>query len=107
MGKVLGSLLWSFAFVVFMIWIFISTNSSQRMERACKPIEWTGSVVTSLTSLVVPAWEIKTENVFIKGAYMCHFTLWRFFYEKEYLKELAEKEKEKQGENVKIEDIKE
>lgn len=94
MGKLLGGILWSFSFVVFAVWVFLSTDGGERMTRACMPISWVGNVTTSLTSIAIPAWEEKSETAFKKATYSCEFTLWRLFYEKDYLKELeAQKQK--------------
>lgn len=85
MGKIFGGLLWSFAFVVYFVWVFMSTDGSERMTRACMPISWVGNVTTSLTSVIVPGWEDESDSLFKKGTYTCEFALWRLFYEKEYL----------------------
>jgi len=85
MGKIFGGLLWSFAFVVYFVWVFMSTQGGERMTRACMPVSWIGNVTTSLTSVIVPGWEDESDVLFKKGVYTCEFALWRLFYEEEYL----------------------
>lgn len=101
MGKVFSSLLWSFAFIVYVVWIFVTTDGSERIQRACKPIEWTGNVATSLTYLTVPAWEMKTDKIFKKATYGCQFTIWQLFYEKDFIAKMEAIKKQEEEKNKK------
>lgn len=71
--------------VVFLVWIVIATNSTTRIERACQPFLWTGKFMESVFLLT---YERGAETVVRKANqfdYGCRYTLWRLFFEEEYL----------------------
>jgi hypothetical protein len=80
---------WGILFLIFVGWIFIPGHPTTRIEHACRPIGWGGNVVTSLTSLVLPAQQSTTQNWFDKFEYGCQYTVWRLIYQDEYNKHLA------------------
>lgn len=87
LGKAFASILWAFAIVSFVVWVFLSTDGNERIERGCKPITWTGEVTTSLVSIITPSYEQNVEDGFKKATYTCEFTIWRFFYEEKWIEE--------------------
>lgn len=77
---------WGLLFLLFVGWIFVPGNPTERIEHACKPIEWTGSVVTSLSALALPQSQASVQGVFDRVQYGCEYTAWRLLYQKEYNK---------------------
>lgn len=74
----------------FIVWIAFSINPGERLERACKPFAWTGSVVTSATTLMAPSYQQSMKRWWDKFDYGCQYSLWRLFYQDDYNKALAE-----------------
>ncbi len=77
-------------------WIFIADNSQVRIERACAPTLWFGNVSTSLTALTLSEYQQNVEDGFKTVDYACRFTVWRLFFEQEYLDWMAQQEAMKQ-----------
>jgi hypothetical protein len=85
---------WGLTFLAFVVWIFMSSNPSIRIERTCKPLAWTGNIITSLTALAVPSQQQRVQKWSRKLDYGCQYTLWRLFYQdryNQYLQELQKK----------------
>lgn len=78
----------------FAAWIAIADGPEERMARSCKPVVWTGNLTVSLTLLMFPKYQDSVQTAFDKFDYGCRYSLWRLFYEREYLKQL---ELEKNG----------
>lgn len=72
--------------LAFIVWVALGGTPSDRMHRTCSPISWVGNVVTSITALTAPSWQTNVQYSFDKAAYGCEYTLWRLFYQEEYLK---------------------
>lgn len=68
----------------------LAPTPSQRIVRTCTPINWGGNLVVSITQLVTPKYQASVQHAFEKLDYGCRFSLWRLFYEKEYLKQERE-----------------
>ncbi len=75
---------WGLIFLGFVFWIVIASSPSQRIENACRPIGWTGNVVTSVSALVLPTQQTKMQGWFDKVEYGCRYTVWRLFYQDAY-----------------------
>lgn len=73
-------------FLGFVFWIIIATSPTQRIENACRPVGWTGNVVTSLSALVLPNHQTTVQGWFDKLEYGCRYTTWRLFYQEDYNK---------------------
>lgn len=71
-------------FLGFVFWIIAATTPTQRIENACRPIGWTGSVITSVSALVLPAHQGTVQNWFDTIEYGCRYTAWRLFYQDAY-----------------------
>lgn len=84
--------------VMYIGWIFLASDSQVRIERVCHPVVWGGNVAVSVTSLTFNDSQDSVQEAFNNLDYGCRFTVWRLFYEKEYL-EALEKQKllEEQG----------
>ena len=82
---------WGLLFLAFIGWIFISDSPNERLERVCKPIPWTGNLVTSLSSLVVPQHQVNIKRFSEKVDYGCQYTLWRLIYQEDYNKYVERK----------------
>lgn len=73
-----------FIFLGFVFWIIIATTPSQRIENACRPLGWGGSVITSVSALVLPNQQVTVQGWFDKVEYGCRYTVWRLFYQDAY-----------------------
>lgn len=104
-GKMFFSLLSAFGFVAYFIWVFLSTNGMERIERACTPVEWTSDIVTPFVNLLVPTLEEDFENGFKKATYSCQYTLWSFAYKEEYEKKLEEEAAKKAINNQGLQEL--
>lgn len=71
-------------FLFFVGWIFTASSPTARIENACKPIGFIGSVTTSLSSLVVPSQQATVQKWFDKLEYGCRYITWRLFYQESY-----------------------
>ena len=76
---------------VWFIGIFIVTSPQDRMEKTCAPVEWLGSIATSMSMLfnVDEKTLGSTKAMFVSGTYGCKFTVWRLFYEQDWKAEQA------------------
>lgn len=77
---------WGLVFLAFVVWVFVAGNPQQRIEHACRPVGWSGNVVTSLSALVLPQHQQKVQGWFDGVEYGCRYTTWRLFYQDEYNK---------------------
>lgn len=75
---------WGLVFLGFVFWIISATTPLSRIENACRPVGWTGNVVTSLSALVLPAQQAKVQSWFDKLEYGCRYMTWRLFYQEAY-----------------------
>lgn len=81
---------WGLMFLAFVVWVFIGASPNSRIANGCRPVGWSGNVVTSLTVLVLPSQETKIQGWFDNLEYGCQYTAWRLFYQDDYNKYLAE-----------------
>lgn len=88
---------WGLVFLAYVVWVFLAANPSARIVRSCEPVEWTGNVVTSMASLVLPSQQEKMQRWTLKTAYGCRYTVWRLFYQSDYNAYLAKKAAEDQA----------
>lgn len=89
-GKTIFGQIISLLVIVYIGWVMLATTPESRMERACRPVQWTGNVTVSLTNLTVPQWQAQVQDLFDRGEYGCQYSLWRLFYESEYKAAAAE-----------------
>lgn len=80
---------WGILFLVLVGWIFLPGHPNDRIDHACRPIGWTGNVVTSVSSLVLPNHQQTVQGWFDKFEYGCEYTIWRLIYQDDYNKEQA------------------
>ena len=78
--------------VLFAIWVTLGNGPEQRIERSCKPVVWMGNVSVSIVQLISYKYQDKAQAAFDGFDYGCRFSVWRLFYEKEYLRSLEEAE---------------
>lgn len=71
-------------FLGFVFWIIVATTPNQRIENACRPVGWTGNIVTSLSALALPSQQGSVQGWFDKAEYGCRYTTWRLFYQDAY-----------------------
>lgn len=88
---------WGILFLIFVGWIFIPGQPDTRIAHACRPVGWSGNVVTSLASLVLPAQQARTQHWFDKFEYGCQYTVWRLIYQDEYNTWLAKQKSNPAG----------
>ncbi|WP_018234317.1 hypothetical protein [Thioalkalivibrio thiocyanodenitrificans] len=89
-GKTIFGQIFSLLVIVYIGWMFLAPDSSTRIERACAPIEWTGNLAVSVTALTVPDGQVTVRESFEKLDYGCQYTLWRAFYERDYIDAMKE-----------------
>jgi hypothetical protein len=77
---------WGLLFIGFVVWMMAAATPGLRIENGCRPVGWTGNVVTSLSALVLPAQQTKVQGWFDKLEYGCRYTAWRLFYQEAYNK---------------------
>lgn len=77
--------IWGLTILAFILWIFLGA-APQRIERTCAPIGWMGNVTVSLAALVTPNYQKPVQKWFDKFTYGCQYTVWRLFYQDDYLK---------------------
>jgi len=84
-------------FLVLLAWVMIATSGEERISRACKPIVWTGNLFESVFMIAREDWADNVKSVFDNVDYTCRFSVWRFFYEEEYVRQIdAERENNQQ-----------
>lgn len=112
--------LFGLALMMFVGWVMISDTPAQRMDRACRPVVWSGNVTVSLASLGEPSAHAanrefqaqagkpppppadptkkplgqRVQATFDGFNYGCQYALWRLFYESEYLEYMAAMEEQ-------------
>lgn len=82
-------------FIVVLTWvvrIFLTTDGSVRIERACEPVEIFGKVSVSATALVADQFTDEMQVTMNQWVYGCRYMVWRSVYEEEYLLYLKELE---------------
>lgn len=81
---------WGLTFLAFVVWVFVASTPTDRIENGCRPVGWAGNVVTSLTALVLPDQQRRVEKWFDKLEYGCRYMTWRLFYQEKYNAWLAQ-----------------
>lgn len=76
----------------FVLWVFLGSTPSARLERGCAPVAWSGNVVTSLAALATPNYQASAEKWTGTMTYSCEFTGWRLFYSADYNRWLADQQ---------------
>ncbi len=82
-----GSGLFTIAFLVYGIWVLIASGNDERISRACRPVEWGGTIVASLTDIVLPEYSFKVDDWTSSIVFSCEYTVWRLFFEDAYLEQ--------------------
>lgn len=82
-----GSTIVGAAILIWMVWIFLATSQTHRIERICQPVLWTGNVFTSLVALTAPKYQDHIESGFASADYGCRYTVWRLLFEDKYIKQ--------------------
>jgi len=85
MGKSMFGQFFGVLMVIFIGWVFIASDPAERMDRACRPVEWSGNMAVSLVALTYPSGQHRTQTAFDNLDYGCQYSLWRLFYESDYL----------------------
>jgi hypothetical protein len=75
---------WGLLFLGFVFWIIAASSPQARIENGCRPVGWSGNVVTSLSALVLPAQQATVQSWFDKLEYGCRYLVWRLFYQEAY-----------------------
>lgn len=82
---------WGILFLIFVGWIFVPGHPTTRIDHACRPIGWGGNIITSVSSLAMPAQQQTIQKWFDKFEYGCQYTVWRLIYQDQYNQEQADK----------------
>lgn len=77
---------WGLLFLGFVVWILAAAAPDKRIENFCRPVVWTGNVVTSMSALVLPQHQTRVQGWFNNLDYGCQYTVWRLFYQDDYNK---------------------
>lgn len=85
---------WGLLFITFVGWVLIASTPDHRIERGCRPIGWTGNVIVSLSSLVLPDHQTRVKGWFDKLEYGCRYSAWRLIYQDDYNKWQAQQKAE-------------
>lgn len=75
--------------VVFLFWVLSAPAAMDKIERGCRPVDWFGSVVTSLFALTSDEWGGGSAMAMANATYGCEYVVWRFFYEDDWEKAVA------------------
>lgn len=89
-GSVLFSMLLIMLSIVFIAWIFIPGEPSERTNRACSPVLWAGKVVVSGTDLINQDYSPPTTRFFEEANYSCRYMVWKTFYYESWVESQAE-----------------
>jgi hypothetical protein len=81
--------IWGLSLLFFILWVFFAGQPSDRIDRGCRPVAWSGNVVTSVAALTAPAYQQTTQRWFDGLTYSCQYTAWRLFYQADYTKWVA------------------
>lgn len=87
LGKVFFSLVMAFGVASWFIWSLSTTDISERMQRACKPVQWTSSAFAAGLDVLYPPAITPTEEFFDKTDLVCRRLIWGVFYREDYQKE--------------------
>lgn len=87
-GKSVHGAAFNLAVLLYIIWVFLGGSPDDRMQRTCQPILWAGNVTQSLTALTLPEYGQSVTKAFDNVDYACQYTLWRLFYEKDFIESL-------------------
>lgn len=79
--------------ILFVLWVAIGNGAEDRIVRSCKPVVWFGNLSVSVVQLIDPDYQDAAQEAFDRMDYGCRYSIWRLLYEKEYLKDLEEKQK--------------
>ncbi|WP_413769326.1 hypothetical protein, partial [Vibrio vulnificus] len=71
----------------FLVWSLVFSDSpTERIERVCEPINWSGRLLESFTSAVTPGYAETVGGAFDKLNNGCKYVIWSAFYKDEYEK---------------------
>lgn len=73
----------------FVLWIFVASSGTERVQRICAPVDWTGNVILSAAALASPESQVPLAKTMGKVVYGCEYIFWRLFYQSEYLEWVA------------------
>jgi len=73
--------------VVFLLWTLLAAKPELRIERVCRPIQWSQNVAESIIGLTLPRLVTSVTESFGRVEYGCQYSVWRLFYEKKYIEE--------------------
>lgn len=84
--------------LIFIGWIAVGGQPTERIERFCRPVSWTGNIVSSLFQLGAPGIVPYISNGFTNTEYGCRYTSWRVLYEKDWVVAQQEIQQQQQEE---------
>ena len=89
--SIIGQLV-SLSVLAFLVWVLLASSPRDRLDRACRPVDWGGNILVSLSALF-SADNIPAIQKFIANTdYSCQYTLWRLFYEDDFKQALRKKQ---------------
>lgn len=84
MSKGIFSFLISVGAVIWLIWMMAATSLIEedgRLDRACLPVDWSGSLIRSVVQAVYPPWVINVQEGTVSTSRWCELTIYRFIDE--------------------------
>lgn len=93
-GSVLLSMIAMMVAIVFIAWIFIPGEPTERSNRACSPVLWTGKFVVATTDLIDADLSAPTTRFFEEANYSCRYVVWKTFYYEAWVDSQAEEKVE-------------
>lgn len=84
-------------FLLFSGWILITPSPAERINKACAPIIWAGEIVESVAMFSGAGLADSVRESSRSIDYGCRFTVWRFFYEKDWAEQQERLNRERTG----------
>ena len=72
-------------FLAFLVWIgycFLPADGSERINRACEPLSWSGRFLATTAGFFNATWEDQVLGTFRGGEMKCRALVWTQFYKK-------------------------
>jgi hypothetical protein len=76
--------------IVFIFWIITGGDGGARIERFCRPIGWSGNIVTSAFAIGAPSLRSSVTQIFANTEYACKYASWRLIYEHDWVERQQE-----------------
>jgi len=86
------------AAILFFLFTILASSPLQRIERACLPVEWVGTGMTSVASLFGDSPEMRTRTGMDEAILSCQYLIYRQFFKDELEEQRRAREAAESGE---------